>query len=425
MTQKIILDPQEQITCPHCDKQFALQDALTHQLIDRFEADYEKTLATERELLQARLSREIERKQTREFEAKLEKLNAELEDSKHQAQSAQKQLETAKAKAAETARQEALQEAKALQEELAAKDKKLADYRESELALRRQQKQLEERQSEMELELARKVAKEKAAIESKIRESFSLREAELQKKIADAQKSNEELTRKLEQGSQQLRGEVLELGLESLLRQEFPLDDIQEVKKGARGADVIQTVALRSGTTCGKIIWEAKRAENWSNAWISKLKEDQQEVGADIAILVTTAFPAGVEEPMRTHEGVWLVTPNLARGLAEAMRTVLIEAQRQRSVSAGKGEQMEALFDYICSNQFAQRVRSVVECYAEMQEDLEKEKRAIQRHWKKREGQINRISTQMISLCGELQGISSASLPHLEGIARLDFDESA
>jgi hypothetical protein len=180
----------------------------------------------------------------------------------------------------------------------------------------------------MELDLARKVASERESIEARIRDSFSLREAELRKKIADAQKSNEELTRKLEQGSQQLRGEVLEWELEGILRQSYHFDDIQEVKKGVRGADVVQTVHLRSGTGRGKIVWETKRAENWSTAWVSKLKDDQQEVGADIAVLVSTAFPAGVIGPLALYEGIWLVEPELATGLSEALRTVLIKSQR-------------------------------------------------------------------------------------------------
>lgn len=423
MSQNIILDPKEIINCPHCSAQFPLQDALTHQLIDRYASEYDALLSRERESLQQSISKELERKQARELESRLSELKGQLEESQAQAASVTQKLETAKAKAVEAAKAEAQQEAKALKEELAAKEKKLTEFRDAELALRKQQNALEEKQADMELELARKLAAEKDSIESKIRDSFTMREAELKKKIADAQKSNEELTRKLEQGSQQLQGEVLELELEDTLRHSYPFDDIQEVKKGMRGADVVQKVALRSGTACGKIIWETKRAENWSNAWVGKLKEDQQAVGAEIAVLVTTAFPAGIEGPMIIHEGIWLVTPNLTKGLAEAMRTVLIESQRQRSIQAGKGEQMEALYDYICSSQFAQRVRSVVECYAEMQEDLEKERRAIQRMWKKREGQITRISTQVINICGELQGISSTTLPHLEDIATLELDE--
>jgi hypothetical protein len=425
MNSKIILNSDETISCPHCEKPFALRDALTHQLIDRYESEYEALLSQERESLQQSISKEMERKQARELESRLAELKGQLEESQTQAATAKQKLEDAKTKAVEAARAEALQEAKVLQDELAAKDQKLAEFREAELALRKQQKQLEEKQADMELELARKLASERESIEAKVRDSFSLREAELKKKISDAQKSNEELTRKLEQGSQQLRGEVLELELEGILRQSYPFDDIQEVKKGARGADVVHTVHLRSGTPCGKIVWETKRAENWSTAWVAKLKEDQQAVGADIAVLVSTAFPAGLTDPMALYEGVWLVTPELARGLAEALRTVLIESQRQRAITAGKGEQMEALFDYICSSQFAQRVRSVVEGYEEMHEDLEKEKRAMQRLWKKREGQIGRISNQMISICGELQGISSTSLPHLDSIATLELDESA
>lgn len=425
MSRKIILNSDEAITCPHCDKQFALRDALTHQLIDRYESEYEALLSQERESLQQSISKELERKQARELESRLAELKGQLEESQTQAATANEKLEDAKTKAVEAARAEGLQEAKVLQDELAAKDQRLAEFREAELALRRQQKQLEEKQADMELELARKLASEKESIEAKVRDSFSLREAEMKKKIADAQKSNEELTRKLEQGSQQLRGEVLELELEGILRKSYPFDDIQEVKKGVRGADIVQAVHLRSGTLCGKIVWETKRAENWSTAWIGKLKEDQQAAGADIAVLVSTAFPAGLTDPMALYEGVWLVTPELARGLAEALRTVLIESQRQRAITAGKGEQMEALFDYICSSQFAQRVRSVVEGYEEMYDDLEKEKRAMQRLWKKREGQIGRISNQMVSICGELQGISSSSLPHLDSIATLELDESA
>jgi hypothetical protein len=154
---------------------------------------------------------------------------------------------------------------------------------------------------------------------------------------------------------------------------------------------------------------------------VPKLKEDLQRENGDIAVLVSTVFPANMNEPMTQYEGVWLVRPELVQGLSAALRTVLIESQRQKSVSDGKGEQMEALFDYVTSNQFAQRIRSVVENYEMMRSDLEKEKAAMQRLWKKRETQISRISEQMLSVCGELQGISATSLPLLENIAGLDF----
>jgi hypothetical protein len=265
--------------------------------------------------------------------------------------------------------------------------------------------------------------KERLQLEQKINANFSLKEAELKKKITDAQKANDELTRKLEQGSQQLQGEVLELELESLLGQSYPFDDIDPVKKGARCADVIQRVKLRSGALCGTIVWETKRAENWSNNWIPKLKEDMQREAGDIAVLVSTVFPANLDESIIQHEGVWLVRPEVVSGLSAALRTVLIESQRQKSVSVGKNEQMEAMFDYVTSNQFAQRIRAVVENYESMRSDLEKEKAAMQRLWKKREMQIGRISDQMLSVCGELQGVSSNAMTMLDNIANLELSD--
>lgn len=213
---------------------------------------------------------------------------------------------------------------------------------------------------------------------------------------------------------------MLELELENELRSTYPFDDVEPVGKGVRGADVVQTVRLRTGTICGKIVWETKRAENWSNAWPTKLKTDMQNIGGDIAVLVSTAFPAGITEPMLFQDGVWLVKPAFVKGVAEALRMVLTESQRQRAVSIGKNEQMEALYDYICSTQFVQRIKAVVDHQEQMRLELEQEKSAMQRIWKKREGQISGITNQMMSICGELQGLSHGSMPMLDDIARLD-----
>ena len=170
---------------------------------------------------------------------------------------------------------------------------------------------------------------------------------------------------------------------------------------------------------CGRIVWETKRAENWSNAWIGKLKDDQQAAGGELAVLVSTAFPAGIAEAMVMYEGVWLVRPDLVKALAEALRTVLIESQRQKAISAGKGESMEALYNYVTSAQFAQKVRAVVDAYQQMREDLDKEKSAMQRMWKKREAQLERITSNMLGMCGELQGVSQEALPQLDDIGLL------
>ena len=419
MTKKIIVDAFDTVACPHCGGEFMLQDAIAHQLIERYESEYEMMLEGERRQLRETLVADADRAASRRFGEQIARLQEQLAQGAADQARIRAQFEASAQRAVEEARRDSAERAQALQNELMLKERKLAAYRETELALRTEKAALEEQQRELALEVQRKVDAESQRIKAAEAEAYRLREAEWRKKIDDAQKANEDLKRKLEQGSQQLQGEVLELEIEGLLAMAFPYDAIEPVKKGARGADVIQTVRLRSGTACGRIVWESKRAENWSNAWVAKLKDDQQSAGGELAVLVSTAFPAGIDQPMVMHEGVWLVRPDLVKALAEALRTVLIESQRQKAIAAGKGESMKALYSYITSAQFAQKVRAVVDAYQQMRDDLEKEKSAMLRLWKKREAQLERITTNMLGMCGELQGVSQQALPQLEDIGLL------
>ena len=243
------------------------------------------------------------------------------------------------------------------------------------------------------------------------------------KQIADAQKANVDLQRKLEQGSQQLQGEVLELELEEQLKSAFPFDQIDAVAKGVNGADVHQTVVTRAGAKCGLIVWETKNAKNWSNAWVQKLKDDQQAAGAEIAVLVTTVFPGNGQDTFAQHDGIWLVRPSTVTPVAQALRAILAESQKQKVISAGRNEKAEALYDYLCSPQFAQKIRGVIDAYDAMKADLEAEKKAMARLWKKREGQLERITSNIVGMAGELQGISHESLAQLDSIAAFPLAE--
>jgi hypothetical protein len=419
MTNKIIINSNESITCPHCDEQFALKDAIAHQLIEQHESDYQTMVQHERESIRISAIKDAEKTAAKDYQKTIAELNEKLTESNESAEALKLRIEAEKKNVEERVRESMLLDAQTLKDSLVAKDKQLAQFREEELELRKQKQALEEQKKNADIELARKLDQEKQAISSKLSGDFKLKEAEWRKKIDDASKANDDLKRKLEQGSQQLQGEVLELELETELASAYPLDDIEPVKKGANGADVLQTVRLRSGTVCGKIVWETKRAANWSNGWVAKLKTDMQEVSGDIGVLVSTAFPAGINEPFVQRDGIWLVKPGFVKSVSEALRTVLTEAQRQRVVSVGKNEQMEAFYDYICSTQFVQRIKAVVDHQEQMRLELEKEKSAIQRIWKKREGQIGGITNQMMSICGELQGLSHGSMPLLDNIAPL------
>lgn len=423
MSQKLSIDPLVEVSCPQCHQSFVLKEALTEQLIDSYRADYATLLDDERKRLQQEAENNVHKRLSAEHQEQLSNLAAELQARDGEIKSTRKQMETAKVRAAQLAREEAAVEADALKQQLVAKDRRLEVLRANEAQLLQQKLALEEQSRELGLEVQRQVEEQRKLIESNIGERHGLQLAELQKQIDDAKKANQVLERKLSQGSQQLQGEVLELELEDVLGHAFPLDAMEPVRKGKRGADLIQVVKLASGAICGRIVWESKRAQNFSKAWVGKLKEDQNEVGGEIGVLVSTAFPDDVDLPMVNFDDIWLVRPQLIKPLADALRMALIEAHKQRMAAAGKDEKVEALYQYVTSPQFAQKVRAVVDAYRQMRSDLDSEKAAMQRLWKKREAQLERITSNVMGLVGELEGASHDGLPQLDSIAALGADE--
>ena len=232
-----------------------------------------------------------------------------------------------------------------------------------------------------------------------------------------------DLTPNFEQGSQQLQGEALELSLEALLKAAFPLDEILPVPKGVNGADLIQRVRSPSGLACGTILWEAKQTKAWQPAWLRKLKDEQHELGAEFGVIVTAAMPkdrsGNCAEPFLRDSDVWVARFDAARPLAELLRCSLVELHKQRQANAGRSEKMELLYNYICSPQFAQRLKAVYDGFFTMREELEAEKAALARIWKKREAQLTRMQDGLLSVVGDLQGIGEDALPALDTIAAL------
>ncbi len=427
MDNKIIIAADEAIVCPKCGHGFPLDAGITRQTIDRYAGELDEQLTELRKSMESQVERELERKLAKQHAEHVAKLQEQLSDSKKAEREAKELIAKASSDAKAKAAEDYALEKKALADEIAEKDRKLGEFRSQELELRKQKQALEAQQANLELDLQRKLDEAKKQLSEQIAQKeadrFAMIEAEYKKKIEDAQRANEDLRRKLDQGSQQLQGEVLELELEHALQTAFHQDLIEEVKKGVRGADVIQTVRTPAGQTCGKIIWEAKRAENWSDKWLQKLKDDQQEAKADLAVLVTTVMPKGVTEPFVQIGDVWVVSPHVMRPVATMLRVILLDAQRLQLINSGKSEKMELLYNYLSSAQFAQRVRTMLESFESMRSDLEAEKRAMQRIWAKRQSQLDRVTGSMMNVVGELQAIAQDSLPQLDSIAELPFIE--
>ncbi|MGN6454316.1 MAG: DUF2130 domain-containing protein [Steroidobacteraceae bacterium] len=305
---------------------------------------------------------------------------------------------------------------------LAEKDCQLADVRSRELQLIKDKHALQDRASELDIEVARKLDASRGELESRVRaqerERSELESAELRKRLTDMQEQLAEAQRKGAQGSQQLRGEILELTLQQDLEAAFALDSIEEVRKGARGGDVIQRVMTRSGQPAGELLWEAKRAKDWSPQWVTKLKDDMRAAGADVGILVSIGpcYPKDWEEGtlFDLHEDIWVTSWSTAVQLATVLRSGLLEVHKQRVASAGKGEKMEAVYDYLTSSQFSNKLKAVYGAFHRMRQELEAEKSQALQRWARREKQLQSGVAELVGVAGDIQGLAQQDLPLLE-----------
>jgi hypothetical protein len=428
MPDRLIVSADDTIKCPRCEHEFRLDEGLARQTIEKYGREFDDEMRRRADEFRERISEEEQRRAQSETQVEIERLNKLANQRAGDVARLEADLKKAREAGEKHAEERLGEEQARLKQELTEKDEKLKEYRDQELHLRNEKRKLEEAQQEFDIQLGRRVDEEKAKLEERIRgteaDRFRLIELDYKKKIDDAQQANEDLRRKLEQGSGQLHGEVLELELERELSLAFPFDRIEPVKKGARGADVLQGVRARTGQEVGTILWESKRAETFSNSWIQKLKDDQRATAAGIAVLVTTSMPKATNEPFLFQDGVWVVTVPAVRSVAEVLRVVLLESARQRAVSDAREEKKGAVFEYLCSVAFSQKIRASVEAAIAIKSELESERNAMARIWKKREQQAERIVQSIMALCGDLQGIAQESLPELAGIGLLPSAET-
>jgi hypothetical protein len=303
-----------------------------------------------------------------------------------------------------------------LQLVLRERDKRLAEAQNAQAELIRKQRELDDAKREVELTVEKKVQESLVAVRNKAKEeaeeALRLKLIERDELIASMQRQADELKRKAEQGSQQLQGEAQEIELETLLQHKFSGDLIEPV---AVGGDVLQRVIGPLNQNCGTILWEIKRTKNWSDGWLAKLREDQRNAKADIALLVSRTIPKGIET-FDYVEGVWVTEPRYALPVAIALRQSLIELAAARAASAGQKTKMELVYQYLTSPLFRQRIEAIIDKVTDMQADLAKERKAMTRLWAKRESQIVRVIESTVGMYGDLQGIAGKALQEIDGL---------
>jgi len=409
-----------QIKCPNCGTSIDVQDILAHQLEAEINQKFQKQLAEERKKQDAELENlnkakeQFELKKKQENEMFQERLDRQLKEDRKILE------EKLKLKYQEEQAEQFL----ALQKELNEKSEQVKDLGLARIEvekLKREKSELKEIvEAESQKNLNETLIAEKEKIRKQEEDKNELRFKELQKQLEDQRKLTEEMKRKQQQGSMQLQGEVQELAIEEWLAGQFPLDSIEEIKKGVRGGDCIQVVNTRTHQNCGTIYYESKRTKDFQPSWIEKFKADIREKGANIGVLVTEVMPSDMGR-MGLKDGIWICNYEEFKGLCTVLRDSIIQINLAISSQENKGDKMHMLYDYLTGNTFRLQVEAIVEGFTQMRSDLESEKRAMQSIWKKRERQIDKVTINTIDMHSSIKGIAGNAI---QAVKLLELPES-
>ncbi len=404
------------IKCPACETVFDVEEVIASDLEEKLKKEYTlklqqslQALSQERnKLVQEQTIFEEKKKRENElFQQKLshEKQKLEAEIQKQLTRSISSDFEN-KLRLLEQSNQD--------------QEEKLKLARRKELEYLQREAILKNREEELEVSVQRKLQAERSRLSEEIRkieeqkiaakeESYQFKVKELEKQLNDQKMLAEEMRRKAEQGSMQLQGETQELLLEEILRESFPFDSIVEVGKGVEGADCIQVVRNAVGNESGKIIFESKRAKSWNNVWVDKLKTDMRNKQADLAVLVTQSFPKGMS-CFGERDGVWICSFKEVTGLTTALRNAIIRIADTRKWEENKGEKMHMLYDYLTGLEFRQQIEAIVEGFMSMKQSISRERIQMEKLWKEREKQLDKVLLNTSGMYGSIKGIAGSSV---------------
>ena len=396
-----------EVKCPNCGNSFPLEEAIGKE--------YEQELRTKMVSWQKKKEEEFQKKEE-EFTAR-QKQQALLFEQQLNAEKSklQKDLEESLRKSIATDFENKVQVLENFKKE---SEEKLKISRENELGFLKREQELKNKEAEIELDFQRKLLNERQVITEQIKKQeldknqiketeHQLQVMELKKQLEDQRKLADEMKRKAEQGSMQLQGEVQELILEELLRNAFPFDLIDEVGKGVRGADCIQVVRNNFGQECGKIIYESKRTANFSGEWIDKLKKDMRSAGVDVAVIVTQCYPKGMD-CFGEKDGVWICSFEEVKAVAYVLRDGIIRLSNATKFQENRGDKMHMLYDYLTGSEFSEQWKAIREGYMSMRISIQKERDAMERMWKSREKQLDKVLLNATHIRGSIEGIAGA-----------------
>ena len=409
------MSTESHIKCPNCGTDINVNNILSHQLEEEIRQKYQAQLTEEKQKYQK--EKDALNNEKEEFE-KQKKQDKALFEERLEKQLKEERI-AIESKLKTKLSEEQADQFKLLQEELNQKSEQVKELNRTKAEIERLKREKEEAKELAEAEAQKKLNEQLSTEKEKIRKSEEekneLKMRDLQKQLDDQKRLTEEMKRKQEQGSMQLQGEVQELAIEEWLQTQFPLDSIDEIKKGARGGDCIQTVNTFAQQNCGKIYYESKRTKDFQGSWIEKFKADMREKAADIGVLVTEAMPSDMER-MGLRDGVWVCSYEEFKGLCGVLRESIIQVSTALGSQVNKGDKMQLLYDYLTSNSFRMQVEAIVEGFSSMKTALESEKRAMQRIWKEREKQIDKVINNTIDMHASIRGIAGNAIQAVKAL---------
>lgn len=416
------MSTESSIKCPNCGELIDVNEILYHQLENEFK---QKNLQEKKKFDEEIALKRVEYKQA------LDMLKQKEEDIKEQKEKFDEELKKAtkellkqeKQKLQEELKKEILEEQSEsialLKKELDEKSNQVKELNTAKVQIEQLKRDKEEMESAImakaQLTLNEQLKLEKEKIQKTVDEQNELKLKQKEEQLEQLKKQLQEAQRKAEQGSQQLQGEIQELAIEEYLQNKYPFDAIEEIKKGVRGGDCIQTVHTREIQNCGKIYYESKRTKDFQKVWIEKFKADMRDKGADVGVLVTEVLPRELDR-MGLVDGVWICTYEEFKGLSSVLRESIIKINQAKKSEENKTDKMSLLYGYLTSTEFKMQIEAIVEGFTQMQSDLDSEKRSMQRIWKQREKQIEKVLENTIGMYGSIKGIAGNSIGNVKAL---------
>ncbi|GAA6988938.1 DUF2130 domain-containing protein [Helicobacter pylori] len=422
---------ENQIKCPNCQAPINVNEALLKQIESENQSRF---LAQQKEFEKEVNEKRAEyRSHLEELKQKEEALKEQEKEQKAKFNNAVKQasalaLQDERTKIIEEARKNAFLEQQKglelLQKELDEKSKQVQELHQKEAEIERPKRENNEAESRLKAEnekkLNEKLDVERERIAKALHEKNELKFKQQEEQLKMLKNELKNAQRKAELSSQQFQGEVQELAIEEFLRQKFPIDSIEEIKKGQRGGDCIQVVHTREFQNCGKIYYESKRTKEFQKAWVEKLKSDMREIGADVGVIVSEVLPKEMER-MGLFEGVWVCSFEEFKGLSTVLREGVIQVGLAKKSQENKGDKVNLLYHYLTSSEFSMQVNAIIEGFEQLRADLESEKRAMARIWKSREKQMEKVFESTINMYGSIKGIAGNAIGQVKAL-ELGYD---